>query len=542
MKQQEMIESFLVLIPEEQLTFQQKQCRGHWRREASLPIYKMTREPKSLEDFEWESYRDIAIWLKDGLFILLCKPENHRYFSWKISFTIHVGKYQLSGAICSIYGEALDAVETFLDFYAPYQHCQASKVRFEIDWEHLEANDGDFDFAEHLDPEEIAFLLDASSKQQIKFAAGEWDAEQSVVLATRPYALDLKLAVSSPNWIYFTFQDGGTAFVEALEKRQSSFGSLCLEYDQEYIPLNSENFKRLCNLDTYFERLEISYVDGQDALLPLEAKTKALVYGFEANVYKATDLASLNIVAQDLDIDVCFDAQGDDEDSDNAWERRLISFLRRLAELGHFTRLNISFSIMQDVVPEQEEAITRVLIDTIKANPSLVHLDLTGWYSPFDLAPHLQQIFEAVEEHPGLRTLVVEQYPPNDPDYSWLRLLLSRNVYITVLDRSGNKCTDGSSIDRLYLLNKCYIDSRTLLRESVSLRPKLVATLLIQRALEKYKRNQVLLSQHMDVLCEFIQDMNLEYFYALEEHELPVSLHCNISENSPKRLRSSMEN
>jgi hypothetical protein len=38
--------------PEEQLTFQQKHCPRNWCREVSIPVYKMTPEPKSLEDFE----------------------------------------------------------------------------------------------------------------------------------------------------------------------------------------------------------------------------------------------------------------------------------------------------------------------------------------------------------------------------------------------------------------------------------------------------------------------------------------------------------
>ncbi|GAX20794.1 hypothetical protein FisN_7Hu106 [Fistulifera solaris] len=459
-----------------------------------------------------------------------------RIFDIKVPFSVHAGKYLLSGVISR--GDFFRTAALL----ASLNNSDEGDVRIEIDMSNFMP---DKNFAEKFDPEELARIMDASPTRRFAFSIGEWSEEHSVVLATRPYPIELDLGEIAAAHSGIEFSDLGTAFVEALETRQSSFGSLSLIDREEYeMPFSVANLKRLLRLDCYFEKLALPtfYDDfAECVLLPFSANTNALEYSIDSNSIEPDDFKSLDIPPKDLSLKIYV---GGDDDGDN-WDDFSISFLNRVTELGHFEKLNIAIISWHQFVSEKVEAVTNALVSAIKANPRLVHLDLSNSKWSFDWNPQVQHIFEAAAEHPGLRTLVVEKYPPNDPNYSWLRLLLSRNLYITVLDRSGNKCTDGSSIDRLYLLNKCYIDSSTLLRESASLRPSLVAKLLIQGAPEKYKRNQVLLSQQMDVLCEFIQAINHEDNVALvsapEESEFPSSLRRNSSQRAHKRLRSSLE-
>ena len=58
------------------------------------------------------------IWHENGTAILICKPEHHKHFGWKVSFTVHVGKYQLGSAIYSVVddGNEVETLETFAYF------------------------------------------------------------------------------------------------------------------------------------------------------------------------------------------------------------------------------------------------------------------------------------------------------------------------------------------------------------------------------------------------------------------------------------------
>lgn len=88
--------------------------------------------------------------------------------------------------------------------------------------------------------------------------------------------------------------------------------------------------------------------------------------------------------------------------------------------------------------------------------------------------------------------------------------MLARNRSITVVDGSGNVCSDGSNIDRLYLLHRLYCGSLTLIKESTLLRPLLMTLALVENAAENFQRSALLLENHTDALCELIQAVNLE--------------------------------
>jgi hypothetical protein len=62
-----------------------------------------------------------------------------------------------------------------------------------------------FDFAT-LQPEQLAQILDSNPTRALDFPTRKWTAEQSVVLASRPYPLNLTLG----KWL--TFEDEGKTF------------------------------------------------------------------------------------------------------------------------------------------------------------------------------------------------------------------------------------------------------------------------------------------------------------------------------------------
>ena len=238
----------------------------------------------------------------------------------------------------------------------------------------------------------------------------------------------------------------------------------------------------------------------------MSAKTYALDYDVDLDAISRPDAFNfLDIVAKDLD---CASFYGDSESEEDNWDVFLVSFFKRLAELGHFERLRLIFPSSEQSTSEQVSNITKAFVDAIKANSNLVYLHIVSEsHRSFDWTPHLQDMFEAIEEHPGLRTLVVQRYPPVDADYSLLKRLLLGNRNIVVLDRAGERCSDGSSIDDLYALNPFYHGSKDLAKESSSLRTNLVATTLVESASENYQRTAVLLSSCEDVLFELVQNM-----------------------------------
>ena len=125
--------------------------------------------------------------------------------------------------------------------------------------------------------------MDANPTRQYHFRTGIWTAEQSVILATRHFLLNLKLTSSSFRSGTFAFSDGGTAFVEALEERPNSFGTLDLDCKRSEIPYSSANLQRLFCLENVLEQLGVGCLDDEDVLLPFSAKVKALKYEMNAS-------------------------------------------------------------------------------------------------------------------------------------------------------------------------------------------------------------------------------------------------------------------
>jgi hypothetical protein len=157
--------------------------------------------------------------------------------------------------------------------------------------------------------------------------------------------------------------------------------------------------------------------------------------------------------------------------------------LDRLAELGHLERLSFEAEVGRDpsILPDFMERLPTALNRGIKGNPKLTNLTLKHDTDLFDWTPYVGQIFKAMEDHTGLRTVILMPRTIRPSFFSSLERLLSRNRNITVLNKAGKRISNGTTVDALYALKRFLNGSVALLKETPVLRPLLVAAALTQR-------------------------------------------------------------
>jgi hypothetical protein len=347
-----------------------------------------------------------------------------------------------------------------------------------------------------LSTAQLAHILDANPFRPYDLQGGTWTAVQSEIWATRPYPVTLRLSQE------FRFHDGGTAFVEALHRRPTSFGWLYIDCRSAGEPFSSENWNRFLRLEHKFQKLSVRWLDGEHYLVPFALQVKALEYNLDDCYLAPENFTALDIVTHDLALNMIIMGVRHD------WKQLPMAFLRRVAELGHFEQFEFSLQVMDRVSPNQVEAIAEVFIRAIQGNVKLTQLTLGGDDKCMKWDYHLQSIFQAVEVHPNLRTFILRDYTDSlDPDFSWLKRLLSRNRRITVLDLSGERISNGTSIDELYALNRIYNGSVQLIQETGVWRPNLLASALTESVSSSFQHAALLLSDHTDALCGFFNSV-----------------------------------
>jgi hypothetical protein len=115
--------------------------------------------------------------------------------------------------------------------------------------------------------------------------------------------------------------------------------------------------------------------------------------------------------------------------------------------------------------------VAKALLHAVCANPNLQYLNV-GAITFEDpkrcLDGDFQPLFNAVAAQHGIETLVMGTYPPNDDptNYSLLEELLSCKRNLVVLDREGNKISNGTSVDKRYAMNAFYNGSASLGKEA----------------------------------------------------------------------------
>jgi hypothetical protein len=532
-------------IPKKEFTLRQKELLGSDEELEFFDLYELRREPTRLDEFDWDTYRYTAIW-RENETVILC-TDNMEDFDlymhcWTrfLFFTIQDDCEKM----CFVIDGKTDAAvaETITFFWSLKQESNVNaSLRVHNHEYGSECIASCFDFAT-LQPEQLSHILDSNPAREIILYCGKWTVEQAVILASRPYPLQMTLGADpslSRDLYYlhgFSFMDGGTEFLSVLEKRESFFGSISLFYgngqsslDHEYgtgddhvVPLDYINRERLLKLDLVdVGGLHNSNLTEESLSVFFSADVNALHCTLKAADFGPEDFEALNIASSDLSLTILLRPR-------NKWDTLLISFLNRLAQLGHFERLTLSLQYEYWSNPprrepsDDESSVVEALIGAIQANPKLSHLDLGDTCENIRWNVHCNTIFGALEKHGGMRTFVVPKYKFDyetrmyrvEFDFSSLEQLLSRNRYIEVYEpsgkRSGKLFSNGPTIDNLYALNRFYRGSTRLVEESASFRPLLVSLTLANNASNMFQRIALLLAHHTDVLCEWIQEMDLD--------------------------------
>ena len=491
-----------------------------WRDGQRTPTFKLLRNPVNLQELN-QCDKSIAIWRDNGT-LTHVKPSNSEVLPDENQRGLALGfrDNDKSKLMLYITGGTDEAIADTLDFFVNVQGQEVTGERSRFLTENclvlgtsfvLGTNaDHGFDFRR---VQCLPRIFEVASRL-VGFLQVTLNAEQAVVLATMPYSIEVHLGRCH-------FEDSGTAFVDALESRKSSFRKL--EFAKN-IPLDEDNLKRLLQVDKIM-RLALPRLNDELALLPFSANVEFLEYRIAATSLAEVTLQSLNIVPDKLFLRI-------DHENDDFPIEAVLSFFGHVADLGHFMALAFEFPFLtrgSDIA----EGVVKQLIEVTLANRDLEFLGLLGSGENPLWENGVRMLFEGLKDHPSLRFISLkvadEAFGPN---FSHLQKLLCHDRFITVVDEDGKAYSDGSSIDELYSLNHFYCGSADLVKTPSPERPLLVAAALVERASKDFKPTALLLSNHTDLLCEWVQFADRD---ELDEHDPPPELQRSEHNRPPKR-------
>ncbi|GAX20220.1 hypothetical protein FisN_12Hu066 [Fistulifera solaris] len=486
--------SLLELVPQAQLELQHVPIVVRNRRDT-LPTYRFQRPPR-IQDLQqlkglW------SIWQENQTLILTDEPAVHGigllvYHDPDTSSIrcVTLGDSRCfwfsSGSLhCTIIGKSDHAIaETAAVLWDLDTDSRFREVRC---WnEHF--NFGVFS------TQQLALLFRNSPMMEITLEVSNISAAQSEFLAQMPFPISLTLEDS-----LHSFSDCGHAFVNKLLRRDSPFGSLKLWKVEE---TQNDMFQRLLKARTV-QYLELGYATPQQIVQLLSASSKGVGFAMKVEDSLQLDWSRVDIVPKELNVELSY----------REIEAHIVfmcSFFRRLAELEHLKKFGVTiFRELHAIIPS---IVFNELLSTVAANHSLEELHLQ--YAHNQPVEHRELLFAMMECHAGLRRF---QSPETfDPGYTMLKQLLNRNRFIEVLDRHGNRVTDGDEIDQIYRFNRFYQDCQGLKRGALSLLPPLVGEVLVGSASGDYQQSAFLMANYTDALCELVQYSSL---FQLEEHD-----------------------
>ncbi|GAX16386.1 hypothetical protein FisN_10Hh396 [Fistulifera solaris] len=377
----------------------------------------------------------------------------------------------------------------------------AETATFVLSLQNSEPDSMQFNFdVDSIREDQMDSFLDVNPHRVWEFEFQTWTVEQSIRMATRPGPLKIHLYTPSTIHGGFSFTDGGTAFVDALQQRTSIFGSLCLHFNRRN-PFTTENYVRLLQLERVVEKLEL-YMFRPDALLPFQAQVHSLNYRIDDYEIEKTDFETLPIVAKELTLSIHITR------TEN-WSDSIVTFLDRVAQLGHFEHLGLEIDLWHEVDYTQMAWIAAAIVRVLQNNPSMVSLDLSKNRYAVEYTPYLTILFQAMEGHPNLRTFRVNSGKMTVVHFASLERLLFRNRRVTVVNHRDERVTDGTTIDQVYTLNQFFHESKELIQECCSSwRSRVMKTVLMESASANFQRTALLLSDHTDVLCELVNGTN----------------------------------
>ncbi|GAX12461.1 hypothetical protein FisN_24Hu035 [Fistulifera solaris] len=236
-------------------------------------------------------------------------------------------------------------------------------------------------------------------------------ADQAVVLATQNHDMRLTLRACE-------FNDGGVAFIDALQSRESRLTALVFD---EKTGLSDVSLKRLLQLDK-IKSLTLPSLEDELALLPFSARVDYLDYTIFSSSLLVGELQSLNIVTTELSLTISHNISAFPTAS-------LTSLFRRLAELGHLQVFRLQLKVRLDLAGIRREptpdAVVEELIRAALANEGLRVLDLGDRCFNIDWGPHIKTLFEGLKDHKGLRSIKMDVDDKDfGDDYKLLRQFL----------------------------------------------------------------------------------------------------------------------
>ncbi|GAX14121.1 hypothetical protein FisN_8Hu043 [Fistulifera solaris] len=451
---------------------------ARWQRAGESPTYKLLRKPNSLEELNSYKYC-MAIWSENGTLTYLT-PHGRDDYPRENALTL---KYRGGGPTLHICGSSNLAINQTADYFMCLE-----KPTDESNCLRIESTRA-FDFS-GAGTRCLEHMFQVAPSRPVEFFNIDLSTQQSTILATRPHPVRLVFNDCE-------LEDSGTAFLDALESYSSSLALLKFE---ESLPLDYRNLQRLLALNGVIDELSLPLLlDDEFALLPFSANVRRLEYELLASSLSQADLESLHIPARQLFIRI------EDFDRDAFPTDIMLSFFRRLAHMGHFIELKVRFLFVDNdfAIPD---SVIQELICTAHANDKLQVLDLCTQGEDLEWDPHVKTLCRGLQNHKALRNLILEvRDDAFGRNFCHLRKLLSKNRQIVVMDELKRFYTDGSSIDELYSLNKFYRGSADLEVTPLSKRSPLVATTLVRRASNSFRRTALLLSNHTDALFDLVQ-------------------------------------
>ncbi|GAX28089.1 hypothetical protein FisN_2Hu090 [Fistulifera solaris] len=461
---------------------------ARWNQGRETPTFRLLRDPMNLEELnELESC--VAIW-RDNETLTYVAPKNlfgRSLFEAKED-SLFIPFYDIELKL-EIVGKADYAIaETAAYFVGLTDSTKTSASQVALYYNSLKNNELDFIAAgSHCFSQVLRLPSSELSLFNLTLSPS-----QSETLAEESHPVQV-------SFLNCVLEDGGTSLINALEHRQSKFGSLGID---ERTTLTDENLDRLLQLDV-IDHLSLPLLDPEErALRAFAVQVESLKYAIWLPTLLKADFQSFQVVAKKLDLNIEYGGETIPTEA-------TLSFLQRLATLGHFEELRLAFYLDGDTVAP--ECLYEAIMHVALANSNLKVLDLTDSYLDWGL--RMEMVFESLQDHKGLSQIKVsveDEEHTFGPDFVFLRQFLSRNRNVIVTDASGCVFTDEESIDELYALNRFYQGSSALLMDPPLERLSLVATTLLEAALSDFQRSALLFSNHVDLLCQIVQAAGLD--------------------------------
>jgi hypothetical protein len=326
---------------------------------------------------------------------------------------------------------------------------------------------------------QLSLLFDSLSTRNISFFHSRLSSILSAVITSRPYRLKLTLCSSS--------SVDYDAFLENLQGRRTSFGSLSLVYKEG----EDAYIRRLFHHFRLFKRIHFSGLPPDLLLKLLSAPTKSISFGIE-RVSRTMDLTDAKIVPKDISFAASMN------DISTAF---ITSFLHRVAQLGHLEKLHF---MGLDPVPTD---VARALVCAVGASKNLRRLTVSDGSSN-EYSCFLKDLFAALENLCSLRTLVIDKYPEElDPFFRWLKRLLRRNRNIDVFTSVPSvHMKDDRQLNEIKAVTRFFRGLPRLTGVPLLTRQSLLGAALTRNAEGDVERAGILLNDHVDLLLKLLQD------------------------------------